>query len=200
MVILECEFCGKRFERLAAEHYRNQVKRRQVFCSLSCAAVVRNWSSRSKEIVKVCPHCGERFQSSTHNKASTFCSRSCASRGSMTEKRREAQRKAGFDKVGNLLSPEETLKRREAWKYELLREALGTRPHEFEYRLGEFIFDLALLDSKVLVEFDGTYHRGTKQLNADKRKDQAAKEAGFVVVRRSTFSVSAIDPVTLDGL
>jgi len=118
----------------------------------------------------------------------------------MTEKRRQGSRAGGLAMVANLVPPEVTLKRREAWKYALLEEALAGRSHEFEYRVGKYIFDLVLLDTKVLVEFDGGDHQAEPQKSLDKRKDQAAKKAGFMVIRRPVVPVTVIDPSTIEGL
>jgi very-short-patch-repair endonuclease len=100
---------------------------------------------------------------------------------------------------GNLCTPADTLKKREAWKYVVLEKHLQSRPHEFEFQLGKWVFDLALLDTNVLVEFDGIYHRSS-QLKADAEKDAYAKEHGFLVVRRATEVCCVLDPAVLDGL
>jgi len=102
--------------------------------------------------------------------------------------------------VANLVPPERALKKREAWKYDLVKQALGTRPHEFEHRVGKYIFDLALLDTKVLVEFDGGDHNQPFQKRLDAKKDQATKKKGFLIVRRPVASVTVIDPSTIEGL
>ena len=100
---------------------------------------------------------------------------------------------------GNLLCPAETLKRREAWKYAALKEVLAGRRFEFEYEVEGFVFDLALLDTMVLVEFDGAYHRGG-QLETDVRKEEVAKGAGFMIVRREVEAATVVSPAVLDGL
>lgn len=90
------------------------------------------------------------------------------------------------------------LRIREGWKYERLRVVLGDRPHEFEYPVKPYIFDLALFDTRILVEFDGPYHGG--QVAADQEKDLVGIAAGFSVVRRVTPPATVIDPAVLDGL
>ncbi len=148
-----------------------------------------------------CPTCGVTFETSTHNKAKRHCSRSCASKGSMTEGRRAAQRAAGLEHAKNLIaSTAETLKLREAWKYAPLKEALRGRPHEFEYPLEGYVFDLALFDVKILVEFDGPYHSWTEQRVVDADKERVANEHGFKVERRRVAQASVILPETLRGL
>jgi very-short-patch-repair endonuclease len=45
------------------------------------------------------------------------------------------------------------------------------------------VFDLALLDRKILVEFDGAYHDTRTQSKEDLRKDRVAQRRGWNVVR-----------------
>jgi very-short-patch-repair endonuclease len=120
----------------------------------------------------------------------------------MTAERRAAQRLGGLQHPANLLSPAETLRRREAWKYDLLRGRLERdgRKFEFEFEVGGFVFDLALLDQRVLVEFDGAYHGGNAQREVDLAKDSAAKAHGYAIVRRTVVRSTVIDPVTIEGL
>jgi very-short-patch-repair endonuclease len=84
----------------------------------------------------------------------------------------------------------------------LLKEHLGDRPHEFEYSLEPYVFDLALFDSMTLVEFDGPYHNDYKQRKVDRLKDKAALEAGFTIARRITEDGVGfvLDPAILQGL
>jgi very-short-patch-repair endonuclease len=100
----------------------------------------------------------------------------------------------------NLLTSAEALKLRERWKYVALEAALQGRVYEFEYQLGEYVFDLALLDARVLVEFDGPYHAYGNQPRVDAAKEQAAEEAGFIVVRRVVQPTTVISPATVRGL
>ena len=120
----------------------------------------------------------------------------------MSEERRAAQRNGGFAQVGNLLPVVETLKKRESWKYTALREALqkSGRVFEFEFELNGRIFDLALLDTMTLVEFDGPYHEWEEQRRDDAAKDTLARNAGFTVVRREVPSTVVIDPEVLGDL
>ena len=146
-----------------------------------------------------CP-CGKRVKTTTHNKAKQHCNRSCASRFSMSDERREAQREAGLQHAANLLSTAETLKRREGWKYAALREALADREVEFEFELGGRVFDLALLDTKTLIEFDGPDHQAKNIKEDDAAKEAAAEAAGFIVVRRPVIPSTVISPTSIDGL
>jgi len=197
-----CSLCGTSVEKENREINRARKKGRKLYCSLACAAQAGNLPRRAKEIVLTCPGCGKQFKTTTHNKAKRHCSRSCASKASMSEDRRESQRAGGLQTVGNLLSPAETLKRREGWKYAALREALAEsgRDFEFEFALGDRVFDLALKDVGVLVEFDGPYHTAETQQDDDSDKDALAEAAGFTIVRRAVLPATVIDPDTLEGL
>jgi very-short-patch-repair endonuclease len=103
--------------------------------------------------------------------------------------------------AGNLISVSETLKLREEWKYTKLAEFLnaGKRKFEFEFEIDGAVFDLVLFDTHVLVEFDGDYHRG-QQLLVDHEKEEKARRAGFVIVRRKTPPSVVVDPSVLGGL
>jgi len=68
--------------------------------------------------------------------------------------------------------------------------------HEFEYVVGNGIFDLALLDKKVLVEFDGDYHMGA-QLDRDEEKMVEAEALGWKVVHIPTPAQSVLQPTVL---
>lgn len=170
-----------------------------MYCSGSCSAIANNASTRSKEVTRECPVCKVKFVSSTKKRGAIFCSRACASRGSVTEYRHSKAVETGKRTVANLCKPVDALKKREAWKYVALEKHLQDRPHEFEFQLGKWIFDLALLDVNVLVEFDGVYHKSS-QLKTDAEKDAYAKENGFLVVRRATEVCCVLDPVVLEGL
>lgn len=117
----------------------------------------------------------------------------------MNEARRDAQRKAG-EASKNRIDPAETLRKREAWKYVLLKKRLRGRKAIFEYPLGGFVFDLALLDIQVLVEFDGPYHGDAAQQERDEAKEQVAKKHGFKLERRQVKPATVIGPETLEGL
>ena len=194
-VDVACDGCGKSLNRWPSEIGRRGGG---TFCDRSCAAKTGNAPRRSKEIVMDCP-CGKRFKTTTHNKAKRHCSRSCASRFSMSDKRREAQREAGLLHKTNL-SPAKALKEREGWKYAALRESLAGREFEFEFELNGRIFDLALLDTKTLVEFDGPDHAAKNVREDDAAKDQVAEAAGFIVIRRPLIPSTVISPTSIEGL
>jgi very-short-patch-repair endonuclease len=118
----------------------------------------------------------------------------------MSDERRAAQAAAGVAHRANLIKPAEALRRREAWKYAELELALVGRDYAFEFELEGRVFDLALLDEKVLVEFDGPDHSGEKQHLDDQQKERIAEAAGFIVVRRQVVPSTVIGVETLEGL
>lgn len=199
---IRCEECGEESSKENREINRSKKLGRALYCGQRCAAIAGNRPRKSVEVVKVCPFCKKQFVSTTHNKAASFCSTSCASRGSVTETRRLGNRKGGFASVGNLISPSETLKKREAWKYAALEKFLRERgdDFEFEYNLDVYIFDLAFPTRKILVEFDGPDHHNETQQLLDAEKNRIAQVNGFILVRRPVSSVSVIDPHTVRGL
>jgi len=201
LVDVTCAQCGKKVKKPVGEVNRSVRLGRKFFCGSVCSGLFSGQARAAVEVKKTCPHCGEDFVTTTKARAKKFCSRSCASKGSMSEERREAQRLAGLAHAQNLLSPAETLKQREAWKYAALEKVLreADRDFEFEYQVGGFVFDLALLDEKVLVEFDGPHHRGD-EAERDKHKEKMAKKRGFVVVRREVKAASVISPDTIKEL
>lgn len=197
-----CVRCGSAFNKLLSEFNRRQRLGRPMYCGAKCAGAAVNEVKKAQEFERNCELCGQAFTASTHSKKvnQRFCSRSCASKGSMSDERRAAQSLGGQQSIGNLLTPEETLRRREAWKYVAIDAALreDNREFQFEYRIGDVIFDLALLDTKVLIEFDGPYH--LYQESEDARKDQIAKDAGFTIQRVPTPVTVVIDPKAVRGL
>jgi len=196
---VECAFCGRVVDKPSGEVRRNAKLERSNFCNLSCAAKWSNASRKKKEIVLACPVCDKPFVTTTKKRAKKFCSRGCASRGSVTKYRREKARETGLANKENL-SVSGGLKTREAWKYALLKKVLKNRPHEFEFPLENRVFDLALLDTKVLVEFDGPYHSIKEIQEDDRKKDQIAEKYGFLVIRRRVDQAVVILPETLNGL
>ena len=181
--MVKCANCGIDFLKENKEINRINSRGGRHFCSRSCSAIKGNEPNRTPEIVKKCKFCGRSFTTKANRKEGTFCSSSCASKGSITDVRRKAQRESGFRNIGNLLSASETLKLREAWKYVELEERLHDIAHEFEYELDGCVFDLMLEDDNILVEFDGKYHRLSSQIERDSEKDKIAKAAGFQVRR-----------------
>ncbi len=203
-VTINCAWCGAPKDIQRGEHRRQQRKGRvDFFCSLSCSAKRGNVTRQNCEVTKTCPHCGDEFKSTSSVKAATFCSRSCASAGSVTEKRRSRAQEVGPENLRpGIETNAKVLRAREGWKYVkvaacLLKEGVT---HQFEYPIeGVGIFDLALLDLKTLVEFDGPHHQEKAHAAADKEKDRKAEHKGWTVARVSTdigvIPVSAIEEV-----
>lgn len=191
---VECANCGRSVVKPVGEVARSKRLGRWLFCGLSCSATHRNATRKSREFEMTCK-CGKVFSTTTHNKAKRHCSRSCASRFSVTKKRRAAQRSAGKRHKQNL-DTAKAMKSREAWKYALLRKELANRPHEFEFRLGSYIYDLALFDTKVLIEFDGRGH----VRKDDEEKDSHAANLGWRVERRKVKNATVIHPKTIEAL
>jgi len=114
-----------------------------------------------------------------------FCSRSCASKGSMTDKRLEKAHLSGLKNKINLLSCEEILRLREGWKYKLIEKILKNNSinYQFEYPINNYVYDLAILEKKLLFEFDGTSHNWYKQIKIDEIKNNIAIENGWNIIR-----------------
>lgn len=200
--VVACAQCGTNTQKPTKEMRRSLKLGRFLFCSSHCGAAFHNASRKARDVVLCCPGCGKAFTSTTKARAAKHCSRACASKNSVTEVRREAARLSGLANQRNLLSLDEVMRRREAWKYSLLTPILEAahRKFEFEFRLGKFLYDLALHDTRVLVEFDGYYHQDARQQHTDRLKEKAAQQAGYSVVRRTVVTAAVIDPVALQGL
>lgn len=200
-VEIDCANCNAKVTKEVREFNRAQRLGRRLFCDLRCAALLANKPRRASKIMIPCPTCGDVMETSSKKRARKFCSRSCASSGSVTAYRREAQRKAGLQHMGNLCDVSDTLKKREGWKYDQIRLKLQNegRVFEFEYRIGRWVFDLALLDAMVLVEFDGPSHAG-KQADLDQMKSVDGRSAGFAVIRRKVAAAERIPLRAIVGL
>jgi very-short-patch-repair endonuclease len=94
----------------------------------------------------------------------------------------------------------EIMKLREAWKYVELEKRLLNYPHEFECKIGNYIFDLVLPCSMIAIEFDGPDHKVEKQRTADTKKSQTAEDLGYTVLRREVKRATVIPSATLDGI
>ena len=187
---INCAWCGDVFAIRDAEWRRQRKKGREhFFCGRSCAAKSGNERKRNKPLVKTCPHCNRTFESDTGAKAATFCSRSCASAGSVTEARREAGRRIRALQKTDIHRLAAMMRRREAWRYEQVEILLRGMGHDyvFEHPIeGVGIFDLALFALGTLVEFDGPYHNLSQQRSIDEEKDRLATKAGWTVKRVAT--------------
>lgn len=202
-VEIECALCGK--GRCIPEKEYNRQRRKgriDFYCSLSCAAKRGNIPRKNSEVTRHCKHCGKPFISSTAKRGAIFCSRSCASAGSVTSLRREHARRIGHNLPHTTEQVANSLRNREGWKYIKLGAKLlsqGIR-HQFEFPLdGAGIFDLVLFDLKLLVEFDGPYHRSGAQKEEDEKKNRAGEREGWKVVRIET-PIGVIPSTILDSL
>jgi very-short-patch-repair endonuclease len=180
-VKLICAWCGKDFlrERKDVDRYI-RIGRNYFFCSQQCTNRYKGDTWRKPDVLKVCPVCGDTFLTRQTRKEATFCSRGCASRGSVTEYRRQKARKMGYINIQN------TLKLTQAQKYKKLSHYLKHKnvAHEFEYRVKDFIFDLALFDNRTLIEFDGKEHKyDSERKRLDTIKDTQAQSNGWNVIR-----------------
>lgn len=200
-----CDWCGADYTLPYGEYRRKLRLGTSFFCSISCAASCRNELRGNKkvQIIKTCPVCAEEFKTWTGSKSSTFCSRSCASKGSVTKRRREQARKIG--KANLRHDPElvaTALRSRESWKYVKLHKLLkfAGEVFVFEFPVGHDIFDLALPAHRLLVEFDGIYHRGSKQKTLDAEKTANAERLGWSVTRIDTPDNRIIEPDVLHAL
>lgn len=180
-----CVNCGKsHLIDLGEYNYQVRRGRKNFFCSNVCSGQYNNARNKKPVIQKACEYCGNTFDCHTPY-TKRFCSRSCASAGSITEKRLEGNRKGGLNcKEGhNAYAIQKLLKVREAWRYKELSALLDSFniEHEFEYVVGnKYIFDLYLPSINLLVEFDEDYHTG-KQLSADADKNEYALAEGYLV-------------------
>lgn len=154
---------------------------------------------------RVCEGCNQHFliKAKQHrdgtivpiNPDKRFCSRSCASLNSITPKRLEGNRKGGINVVHGANDAARLLRKREDWKYAPIIDLLKNIKFIFEYVIEDFVFDLALLDSKTLIEFDGPEHRqsdGSLILH-DQLKNKIALAHGFSIIRMPVSPSSAID-------
>jgi len=184
------------------------------FCSRSCAVEHQNLQKRIKTygeeavehgLKKTCEHCGKEYtEPVTKQKKTRFCSRSCASAGSVTEARREAGRATGESNFihGDVEIIAAGLRTREHWRYARLikcLESLGI-PHIFEHPIDSFVYDLVFLEPKILVEFYGKYHKDLSQQEVDLKKTAHAEKLGFEVIRIVIDDQEPISPSAIKHL
>jgi very-short-patch-repair endonuclease/YHS domain-containing protein len=187
--IITCRWCGKQAKKPKKEINRwKRMGRNYFFCSLKCSAKYNASLTKNKVIQKYCPVCGNKFKTNDGAKSATFCSRGCASRGSVTKYRRQKAIESGKKNSSNLISIEETLRKREFWKYKSLGQFLEKQycgDHEFEFRFPntKYICDLALKDDQIIVEFDGREHSFSSQKKIDEERDTFIEKMGWDVVR-----------------
>ena len=205
-IIVRCSYCKELFEKKDVNEFYRRIALgyTDFYCNLSCNAKARNQKYRNKEADVNCKYCGNTFTTTIRQDGSqdkTFCSRSCASAGSVTDARRQRMSeggKIGGSMTGNADNISKLLKSREAWKYvqcRTLLESFGLN-FEFEYPIDDAVFDLALPDNMILIEFDGDNHQ-YEELIRDAEKDVIASSNGWTLHRISVESNTAIKPAVL---
>lgn len=199
-VTIICEWCRKEKNIPKGEYKRKVNLGTKFFCGLSCSAKHRNNLLGKAPIYgeKICKCCKKPFTAHLNIKKSPrFCSRSCASLGSVTEKRREAARLSGKQSSTsnfNIVNTAKGLRSRESWKYENIEKFLISKGLEngtdfiFEFPLEEinYVYDIAFPRKKLLVELDGDYHFSESQLPSDIDKEEKARSLGWAVTRLET--------------
>lgn len=198
MIKLKCanKDCGKEFEKPLGEvNRRIKLGSTDFYCCSKCAGA--NNKKRTHPIIKkICPVCGKEFETKSGAKEATFCSRSCASKGSVNDARRNAGKySASINFKSDTHSPEHIqllLKQREAWKYIEIKKLLEflEEPFEFEYLIDKYIYDLALTNRHIFIEFDGPEH---KYLN-ENDKENVALQNGWTIVRHTVQPNEVIKP------
>ena len=193
-VTIYCAYCGSEKE-ISYKEWNRQTKRGRVnwFCSNSCSAKYNNSFKKSKIIIKICPQCGKEFESTDSVKSKTYCSSSCASIATVPPSARSL---GGKNSSHTPESTAKMLKHREAYKYIKLKEELEKRniAYEFEKCIDGKVFDLALSDLNICVEFDGPEHRTTHQKCVDDLKNKIASNNGFTIKRIITGRKEIINP------
>lgn len=203
MITIKCANCSADKD-IDRSEYNYQVARgrKNFFCSRTCSAQYNNqknkkWAKR----VQVCEHCQKEFETESHYEV-RFCSRECASAGSITDYRRQKMSEGGHK--GQQIHPGspadmcKILKAREAWKYQEIKTYLDSinASYEFEYLVNKYVFDLALFDYRTFIEFDSDYHKDIHQQEVDKLKGETASKIGWQVIHVHT-DYSVVLPTSL---
>lgn len=194
---ITCGYCGKVTEKRTAEITRQKRKGRTLFfCNLSCAAKYKYKDIQETKPI-ICDFCGGPFDSKRYQgKWSKFCSRECASAGSVTDFRREITRQTAKETIrkNQLRMNAAALRKREWDKYKKLSVALNklSISHQFEcpfkdyppdeYTQSGIIVDLVLFDLKIAIEFDEEYHHA-QQKEYDRKRDQYLISIGYETIR-----------------
>lgn len=196
-VKLKCIECKQHFKRLASENRRQSIRQAKIFCSIRCSSSYNGRAKRSACVILRCGHCEAKFESSTHNKAAkSFCSRSCASAGSVTDYRRRKAVVSGKLRAGNVAIgiTANCLRSRESWKYVKVHNLLEAQniDHQFEQVIGKkpYIYDLLIPSLRIAVEFDGESHQHT--FAADAKKDAYALKRRWTLLRISVRPASVV--------
>ena len=228
MIQLICATCGKPFERYRSEYNAMQRVKPgcKVFCSRRCSALASPRSqvrTEKGEVERICIVCGKvfiaKYRKSAENKSkwvtegTYFCSRGCASRGSVTNYRRQRARETGLATLGSkpyqevLKDARNCLLKREGYRYKDAEQYLIDHniPYEFEYIIEDRIFDLYLPSINTIVEFDEPCHTGVESDAIDLLKDEIAKNHGMKIVRiriqtKEIISTTLIESLFVDAV
>lgn len=202
-VTIECKSCGKLHDIDKGEYnYWIRHGRDYFFCSRKCAnQYINNKRKINHSRTLMCPQCGKQFQTSANYEV-TYCSRSCASKASVTDYRRLRMSEGG--KKSQKLRPataevmSRSMKIREMHRYSLIDSFLNdlSIDHEFEFELEGRIFDLAIPAMMYMFEFDGPNHKYRDEYDNDRLKDTIAKSNGWTLVRirYDDSSIQEFDP------
>lgn len=183
MPTLTCDYCQKDFWKEPKEYKRRVNKgATHFFCSVQCLGYSRVAPLTLEE--RKCEKCASSFRVDARL-PNRFCSRGCASAGSVTDYRKRRMVDGGHMKIGNLGTPADCLRIRESSKYAEVSAFLASQKiaHVFEFALGSYVFDLCLPSQKLLIEFDGPYHKASSIRAKDAQKDAYAQRSGFCVKR-----------------
>lgn len=205
---LICLECSKEFQKETKEVKRRvKAGKTEFFCSISCSTSyrMRVTGVTYPSVDSTCPTCGRGFTTTLAPKAPRHCSQSCAN----TNRTREAtpgRRAGGLAHVDNLLGVHVQaagLRSREGWKYQGMASVLTQLgvSHTFEFPLDPYIYDLALHDAKILVEFDGPDHTYSTEVQAlDVLKTEHALQQGWRLERITVEPAAYIPPSKLRHL
>lgn len=180
-----CDYCGFETYKEKKEINRKLKNNPQAkfYCSNMCSGYAQGKKINIQE--KICPYCKQKFKCNIAKikENRTFCSRECASAGSVTEARRN---NPGQKLQHNTDITAASLRSREAWKYEEVKQELISNKlnHQFEYVIENSIYDLALIDKKILIEFDGPYHEWIN----DEVKNELAELYQWKLIRIETIA------------
>ena len=183
---IKCALCGIE-KKIPLSEYNRQSRKGRInwFCSQQHSAVYNNKTRKNKPIKKVCPHCGCQFDTHTGKNEKTFCSRSCASAGSVSDKRRKGAQKGGRNAPHTVKGLANVLRKREYKKYSKLAAELSEMgvEYKFEQVFDDRVFDLFLPAYNAVIEFDGPDHTLPKQLLIDEEKDKIIKNKQLKIYR-----------------
>ena len=138
MVTVECARCLSITHMTEKEIARRKKEGRSLFfCTIECYKSYQDQAKRCQPITKICPYCNSEFPSTTSLKSYMFCSRGCASAGSVTEKRHARAVEIGH-RNHKYIPVELGMRAREDWKNAEVKAELTRRgvEHQFDMLIG----------------------------------------------------------------